>query len=98
MRERYDLFVGGQWVPATGERTFETINPANEQKLADVAFADAADVDRAVRAARKAYDKYWKKLKPADRAKYIYRIARAITERGRELDVLETLDGGKPIK
>ena len=98
MRERYDLFIGGQWVPASGEATFQTINPANEQKLADVAFADAADVDRAVRAARKAYEKYWKKLKPADRAKYIYRIARAITERGRELAVLETLDGGKPIK
>src|SRR5579863_5972511 len=98
IRERYDLFVGGQWVSATGGRTFETINPANEQKLADVAYADAADVDRAVRAARKAYDKYWKKLKPADRAKYIYRIARAITERGRELAVLETLNGGKPIK
>jgi aldehyde dehydrogenase (NAD+) len=63
-----------------------------------VAQADAADVDRAVRAARKGYDKYWRKLKPADRAKYIYRIARAITERSRELAVLETMDGGKPIK
>lgn len=98
MRERYDLFVGGNWVAANGGRTFETINPANEQKLADVAYAEAIDVDRAVRAARKAYDKYWRKMKPADRAKYIYRIARAITERGRELAVLETLDGGKPIK
>ncbi len=98
IRERYDLFIGGEWVRASGDRTFETINPANEKKLADVAYADAADVDRAVRAARKAYDKYWKKLKPTDRAKYIYRIARTITERGRELAVLETLNGGKPIK
>ena len=66
--------------------------------LARVAQAGQADVDRAVRAARKAYDKYWRKLKSADRAKYIYRIARAITERSRELAVLETMDGGKPIK
>jgi aldehyde dehydrogenase (NAD+) len=63
-----------------------------------VAYASPTDVDRAVRSARKAYEKYWRRLKPADRAKYIYRIARAITERGRELAVLETLDGGKPIK
>ncbi len=66
--------------------------------LASIAYADAQDVDRAVRAARRAYDKYWRKMRPADRAKYIYRIARAITERSRELAVLETLDGGKPIK
>ncbi|HEY8296836.1 MAG TPA: aldehyde dehydrogenase family protein [Candidatus Baltobacteraceae bacterium] len=98
IRERYGLFINGQWsAPASG-RYFATIDPSNEAHLAEIAYGDAADVDRAVRAARKAYDKYWRKLRPADRAKYIYRIARAITERSRELAVLETMDGGKPIK
>ena len=85
-------------MPPESGAYFETVNPANETVLARVAQAGEADVDRAVRAARKAYDKYWRKLKSADRAKYIYRIARAITERSRELAVLETMDGGKPIK
>ena len=98
IREDYGLFIDGRWTPPAGGLTFETVNPATETVLARVAQADAADVDRAVRAARKAYDKYWRKLKSADRAKYIYRIARAITERSRELAVLETMDGGKPIK
>ncbi|HZT11287.1 MAG TPA: aldehyde dehydrogenase family protein [Candidatus Baltobacteraceae bacterium] len=95
---RYELFVDGKWsAPAEG-KYFETVNPATEERLSEVASAGAADVDRAVRAARRAYEKYWRKLRPADRAKYVYRIARAITERSRELAVLETLDGGKPIK
>jgi aldehyde dehydrogenase (NAD+) len=98
IREEYGLFVGGEWVKPKSGEYFETINPADERKLARVAYAGAEDVDRAVRAARKAYDKYWGAMRPADRAKYIYRIARAITERSRELAVLETLDGGKPIK
>ncbi|MDE2481481.1 MAG: aldehyde dehydrogenase family protein [bacterium] len=98
IRERYGLFIDGQWCAPQDGRYFETINPANEAPIAQVAYGSAADVDRAVRAARKAYDKHWRKMKPADRAKYIYRIARAITERGRELAVLETMDGGKPIK
>src|SRR5579864_6422916 len=98
IRQRYGLFIGGKWVCAQQGRSFETVNPANEEALASIAYADAQDVDRAVRAARRAYDKYWRKMRPADRAKYIYCIARAITERSRELAVLETLDGGKPIK
>jgi len=98
IREDYGLFIEGRWSPPTSGTYFETVNPANETTLARIAFANEVDVDRAVRAARKAYDKYWRKLKPADRAKYIYRIARAITERSRELAVLETMDGGKPIK
>jgi len=98
IREQYGLFVDGDWKrPSEGEY-FATINPANEEHLSTVAQATADDVDAAVRAARKAYDKYWRKMKPADRAKYVFRIARAITERSRELAVLETLDGGKPIK
>jgi aldehyde dehydrogenase (NAD+) len=98
IRDEYGLFVGGQWVKPKSGRYFESINPANEQLLARVAYADAEDLERAVRAARKAYEKYWRPMRPADRAKYIFRIARAITERSRELAVLETLDGGKPIK
>jgi len=98
IREDYGLFIDGRWTPPESGSYFETVNPANETVLARVAQAGQADVDRAVRAARKAYDKYWRKLKSADRAKYIYRIARAITERSRDLAVLETMDGGKPIK
>jgi aldehyde dehydrogenase (NAD+) len=98
IREQYGLFVNGEWIAPREGRYFDTVNPANEERLASVAQASAEDVDRAVHAARRAYEKYWRKLRPAERAKYIYRIARAITERSRELAVLETLDGGKPIK
>jgi len=95
---RYDHFIGGRWTPSESGRTFETIDPAHETKLADVAYGTAADVDRAVRAARDAYEKYWRTMRPAERAKYIYRIARAITERSRELAIVEVRNGGKPIK
>ena len=98
IRKEYGLFIDGKWTRPSSGASFETINPATEQPLARIAQADAKDVDAAVHSARRAYDKYWRKLRPADRAKYIYRIARAITERSRELAVLETLDGGKPIK
>ncbi|MEA2666362.1 MAG: aldehyde dehydrogenase [Candidatus Eremiobacteraeota bacterium] len=96
--ERYDHFIGGRWTPSAGGETFATVNPASEQKLAEVAAGTAEDVERAVAAARAAYERYWRPMRPADRAKYVYRIARAITERSRELAVLETMDGGKPIK
>jgi aldehyde dehydrogenase (NAD+) len=95
---RYDHFIGGRWVRSSGGETFPTVNPATEEELAQVAVGTAEDVDRAVTAARHAYDKYWRPMRPADRAKYVYRIARAVTERSRELAVLETKDGGKPIK
>ncbi|MEO6913930.1 MAG: aldehyde dehydrogenase family protein, partial [Candidatus Baltobacteraceae bacterium] len=98
IREQYGLFINGKWTAPAARGYFDTINPANEQKLARIAHADDADVDKAVAAARHAYDKYWRKLRPIDRAKYVYRIARAITERSRELAILETLNGGKPIK
>jgi acyl-CoA reductase-like NAD-dependent aldehyde dehydrogenase len=98
IRERYGLFIGGEWsAPASGEH-FATLNPATEETLAQVGAANAADVDRAVRAARRGYEKYWRKLRPSERAKYIFRIARALTERSREFAILETLDGGKPIR
>ena len=95
---RYDHFIGGAWVPSTSGETFATVNPATEDELARVAVGTADDVDRAVAAARSAYETTWRTMRPADRAKYIYRIARAITERSRELAVLESMDGGKPIK
>ncbi|MDB5069801.1 MAG: betaine-aldehyde dehydrogenase [Candidatus Eremiobacteraeota bacterium] len=95
---RYDHFIGGAWVPSSGGATFATVNPATEEELAQVAAGTAEDVGRAVAAAREAYEKHWRPMRPADRAKYVYRIARAITERSRELAVLETMDGGKPIK
>ncbi len=96
VRSRYGHFIGGELVD--GDNYFPTINPATEEVLAEVAAADEATVDRAVQAARQAYDKYWKGMKGAERAKYIYRIARMIQDRARELAVLETLDGGKPIR
>ena len=96
--EKNDLFINGKFIPPEKGKYFETINPANEEKLADVAEADKADVDKAVKAARKAYEKVWSKMDPAERGKYIYRIARLIQERAREFSVIETMDGGKPIR
>jgi len=98
LKDRYDLFIGGQFVKPSSGKYFDTINPANEEKLAKVAEANTADVDKAVKAARTAYDKTWKKMPAKERGKYIYRIARMIQERARELAVIETMDGGKPIK
>jgi aldehyde dehydrogenase (NAD+) len=94
----YGLFVNGQFTPAADGRTFTTVNPASEEPLAEVALAAEADVDRAVSAARAAYDTVWGPMPGAQRAKYIYRIARLIAERAREFAVLESLDNGKPIK
>ncbi len=96
--EQYELFIGGEFVAPKAGNYFDSINPANEKVLARVATAEADDVDRAVKAARKAYKTSWSKLKPAERGKYIYRIARVLQERAREFSVIESLDGGKPIR
>src|SRR5262244_519776 len=94
----YGLFIGGEFTaPLSGEH-FGTVNPASEETLARVAQAGQADVDRAVATARQAYDRYWGTMPGRERAKYLYRIARAIQERAREFAVLESLDNGKPIK
>jgi aldehyde dehydrogenase (NAD+) len=90
--------VNGEFTPAADGRTFTTLNPASEEPLAEVALAGDADVDRAVRVARAAYEKVWGPMPGAQRAKYIYRITRLIAERAREFAVLESLDNGKPIK
>jgi aldehyde dehydrogenase (NAD+) len=95
---RYELFIGGKFVPPASGRYFATINPATEEQLAEVAEGDATDIDNAVREARRGWEKYWKKLSPAERGKYVYRIARLIQEKSRALAVVETLNGGKPIK
>ncbi len=96
--DRYDLFINGSWQPPSSKKYFDTINPATEEKLSEIAQANAEDVDKAVKAARNAYEKTWKKMPAAERAKYIFRIARMIQERARELAIIESLDGGKPIR
>jgi aldehyde dehydrogenase (NAD+) len=94
----YGLFIDGAFVPASSSGSvFKTVNPASEEVLAEVASAGAEDVDRAVAAARRAFGP-WSALPGAERAKYLFRIARIIQERSRELAVLESLDNGKPIK
>ena len=94
----YGLFIDGEFVEPIDGASFKTINPATEEVLADISEGGAADVDRAVRAARNAYKATWSRMPGAERAKYLYRIARIIQERSRELAVLETLDNGKPIR
>lgn len=98
LREAYGFFAGGAWVEPGAGRTYEAADPATEQTLARVALCDEGDVDRAVGAARRAYEKSWRKLRPAERAKYLYRLARAVTERSRELAIVETLNAGMPIR
>lgn len=95
---QYELFIGGKFIAPRARQYFETINPASEKMLARVARADRKDVDRAVVAARRAYERTWSKLKPAERGKYLYRIARMLQERAREFAAIESLDGGKPIR
>jgi aldehyde dehydrogenase (NAD+) len=98
IKPRYDLFVDGKWQEPASKKYFETISPSTEQKLSEVAEANDADVDGAVKAARRAYENVWSRMPAAERGKYIYRIARRIQERARELAIVETMDGGKPIK
>ncbi|MEV7564736.1 aldehyde dehydrogenase family protein [Streptomyces tanashiensis] len=93
----YGLFIDGEFVDAADGKVFKTVSPSSEEVLAEVAQAGTEDVDRAVKAARKAFEK-WSALPGSERAKYLFRIARIIQERSRELAVLETLDNGKPIK
>ncbi len=94
----YGLFIGGEFVESEDGKPFKSVNPATEEVLAEVTGAGPRDVDRAVRAARAAYEKVWGPMSGADRAKYLYRIARIVQERSRELAVLESLDNGKPIR
>ncbi|GAA2087416.1 aldehyde dehydrogenase family protein [Aeromicrobium tamlense] len=97
LQASYGLFVDGEFTDGGGT-AFKTVNPATEEVLAEVAEANEDDVDRAVRAARRAYDRVWGPMPGRERAKYLFRIARILAERSREFAVLETLDNGKPIK
>ena len=98
LRADHGLLIGGRWVEPLSGKLFKTINPATEEVLAEVAEAGEEDVDAAVKAARAAYAKVWGRMPGAERAKYLYRIARILQERAREFAVLETMNGGKPIK
>jgi aldehyde dehydrogenase (NAD+) len=98
IRSSYGLFIGGEFVDPVAGRSFKTLNPATEEVLAEVSDADEADVHRAVQAARRAFTRVWSRMSGRDRSKYLFRIARLLQERGRELAVLESIDNGKPIK
>jgi len=98
LEERYGLYIGGQFVEPLSNERYTTIDPAREEPLAEVAQAGKADVDRAVKAARAAYADSWSRIRPSERAKYLFRIARILQERSREFAVLESMNGGKPIR
>ena len=98
LNDSYDLFIDGKFVKPTGGKYFDTTSPSSHKTLAKVAEADKRDVAKAVTAARKAYEGTWSRLRPSERGKYLFRIARVIQERSRELAVTESLDGGKPIR
>lgn len=98
IKEKYELFIDGKFVKPSSGNYFNTINPATQEVLSSIAYGNEKDVDKAVKAARKAYDQTWSKLSGKERGKYIYRIARLMQERARELAVIETLDAGKTIR
>ena len=98
IKSHYGLFINGKFVAPKGGKTFTTVNPATEEVLAKIGYAELADVNLAVTAARNAFTKTWSKMPAAERGKYLFRIARILQERSREFAVLETLDNGKPIR
>jgi aldehyde dehydrogenase (NAD+) len=98
IRPSYGLFIGGDWSDTADGTGLRTISPATEEVLSEVTSAGPEDVDRAVRAARRAFERTWGPMPPSERGKYLFRIARIIQERSRELAVLESLDNGKPIR
>jgi len=97
LKSNYKLFIGGKFINSNGAKTYKTINPATEEVLAEIIEASQKDVDLAVRSARKAF-KTWSKLTGGERGKYLFRLARIIQERSRELAVLESMNNGKPIR
>lgn len=98
LESHYDLFIDGEFRPSKSGNRFASVNPATESTIAEITEADESDVDAAVRAARKAHDNVWSKMPGAERGKFIYRIARLMQEQARELAVIESMDGGKPIR
>jgi aldehyde dehydrogenase (NAD+) len=98
LKKRYELFIDGKFVaPKTG-KYFASVNPATGRRHALIAEAGKADLDAAVKSARRAFEKTWGPMNPSERGKYLFRIARLLQEKARELAVLETMDGGKPIR
>ena len=98
IEDRYGLYVGGKWLEPRSAETYTTIDPSTEEPLAEIAQAGPEDVSLAVEAARDAFENGWSGLAPSERAKYLFRIARILQERSREFAVLESLNGGKPIR
>ncbi|MGZ4467640.1 MAG: aldehyde dehydrogenase family protein, partial [Nocardioidaceae bacterium] len=98
IKSSYGLFINGEFTDPVDGRSFKTISPASEEVLAEVSEATAEDVDLAVKAARRAHSRVWSRMSGRERSKYLFRIARILQERARELAVLESLDNGKPIK
>ena len=98
IQKEYQLFINGQFQQPLAKKYFPSINPSNEQQLSRIAKAESEDVDMAVKSARVAFNGQWGKISGKERAKYIYRIARLIQEKSKELAIVETLDGGKPIR
>ena len=97
IKSSYGLFINGEFTDGGG-KSFKTISPSTEEVLSEVAEANEKDVDKAVKAARRAYSRVWSQMSGAERGKYLFRIARIIQERAREIAVLESIDNGKPIK
>src|SRR5215204_3659136 len=93
---KYQLFIDGKWGDAASGKTFETPNPATGATLAEVAEGDKADIDKAVAAARRAYEGKWSKVSARDRGRMLYKLSQLIEERSKELAALETSDNGKP--
>src|SRR3569832_1368206 len=98
LKKRYELFIDGKFTAPESGKYLDTISPSTEEILAEVAEANANDVNKAVTSARNAYEKVWSTVPAKERGKYIYRIARIMQERARELSLIESMDGGKPIR
>jgi aldehyde dehydrogenase (NAD+) len=98
LEKKYGHFINGEFVAPASGKYFTAYSPSTEKALAEVGKGDARDMDKAVKAAKAAYEKVWKKMPGSERGKYLYRIARMIQERARELAVIESMDGGKPIR
>src|ERR1041384_1446985 len=96
--KKYQLFIDGQWVDSESGKTFKTPNPATGETLAEVAEGDKADIDKAVAAARKAFEGKWSKISARDRGRMLYKLSQLIEARAKDLAALETADNGKPIR
>src|SRR5437588_12976142 len=95
---KYQLFIDGQWIDAESGKTFETPNPSTGATLAEVAEGDRADIDKAIAAARRAFEGKWSKISARERGRMLYKLAQLVESKSQELAALETADNGKPIR